>query len=136
LTQVVLVVVLVVVVVVLVGGEPPNPVCQSVDHWTPSWPATGTATADEASSSTRLLRPDGEGRWSVLLTRLSAAPSPFGPQPDAPGTANGLSPWTAPATKIAPIVPFGSGVPSGSNIMKLALAPARLVTSGIRTIGF
>ena len=97
---------LVVVVVVLAKQKPPNPACQSTYHCTPFWPAFHSARFDPASSSTRLLRPDGEGRWSKLLTRLSAAPSPFGPQPDAPGTVDVLSPWV-PVVSIAPIAPFG-----------------------------
>src|SRR5215475_8217392 len=90
----------------------------------------GSASDDEASSSTRLLVPDGEGRPTSELM-IGSTP----PQPCATGTANVLSPWTVPLTTSAPSTPFGLGVPSGSNWVIESIAFERSVFAGCRTIG-
>ena len=52
-----------------------------------------------------------------------------------PGTENVSSPWTKPPTTSDSSSPFGSAVPSGSNVPKDRLAPEVSVFSGCRTIG-
>src|SRR5215467_6258861 len=97
----------------------------------PDRPLAGSASNDEALSRTRWFAPDGEGRPTTALTRLLSDPSPFGPQPDAPGTANVSSPCTIPVTWSDASVPFGLGVPPGSNCMIARLAPDRSAPSSI-----
>ena len=89
----------------------------------------GSASDDEASSCTRWLAPDGDGRPTMALTAASSDPSPFGPHPLAPGTENVSSPWTAPATTIVNRGPFGLGVPSG---LKRPAIPHRVRQVGVR----
>src|SRR5262245_6834613 len=101
----------------------------------PDRPLAGSASNDEASFRTRWLAPDGEGRPTTALTRALSDPSPFGPQPDAPGTANVSSPCTIPVTWSDASGPLGSGVPPGSKKTIARLAPDRSVFSGCRTIG-
>src|SRR5262249_35442436 len=85
--------VLVVVLVLVVVVPAPNTACQASANAWPLWP--GRATIDDvASSSTRLLVPAGAGRPTTALTAASSEPSPFGPHPVTPGTANFLSPCT------------------------------------------
>src|SRR5262245_367163 len=90
----------------------------------------GSASDDEASSSTRWLAPDGEGRPTSELM-IGSTP----PQPCATGTANVLSPWTVPLTTRDASTPFGSIVPSASNKLIESIAFERSVFSGCRTIG-
>src|SRR5262249_20453226 len=112
----------------------PNAMCHWLANAWPFSPLSGNATADDASSSTRWLLPDGEGRPATALTVPSS--ESFAPQPPAPGTANVSSPRIAPLTTIAPSGPFGSGVPPGSNCSIFAIAFDRSVFAGFRTIGF
>jgi hypothetical protein len=129
------VVVVVLLVVVVVGVVPPNTACHwSANAW-PFSPLIAATIADEASSSTRWLLPAGEGRPTTALTAPSSDPSPFGPHPVAPGTANVLSPCTAPLTTIVSSGPLGSGTPFGSKLSNLVFAPDRSVFSGFSRIG-
>jgi hypothetical protein len=73
-------VVVVLVLVVVVVGKP-NAICQSPANCCPVRTTFGTANDDEASSSTRWLAPDGEGRPTTALTTASSDPSPFGLHP-------------------------------------------------------
>src|SRR5262245_22704159 len=102
----------------------------------PDRPLVGNPNVDEAASSTRVLAPDGEGRPTTALTTLSNVPSPFGPHPLAAGTENELSPWTVPLTMSDARMPFGLGVPSGSNCSTSSIAFDRSVFAGCKTIGF
>src|SRR5262249_32998938 len=90
----------------------------------------GSASDDEASSSTRLLEPDGEGR-PTSESMIGSTP----PQPCATGTANVLSPWTVPLTTSFPSTPFGLIVPSASKNSIESIAFERSVFAGCRTIG-
>src|SRR5262249_24986011 len=74
--------------------------CQSAENFAPVRVTAGSASAFEALSSTRWLVPDGAGRPTMALTApaLLRDPSPFGPQPVAPGTDNVSSPWMTPLT--------------------------------------
>src|SRR5262245_60324455 len=101
----------------------------------PDRPLVGNPNADEASSSTRVLAPDGEGRPTTVLTTALNDPSPFGPHPVAAGTENVLSPWTVPLTMSDARMPFGLGVPSGSNCAISSIAFETSVFAGCRTIG-
>src|SRR5262249_15954695 len=126
--------VLVVVLVLVVVVPAPNTACQASANAWPLWP--GRATIDDvASSSTRLLVPAGAGRPTTALTAASSDPSPFGPHPVAPGTANMLSPCTAPLITIVANGPFGSGTPFASKFSALNDAFVRSVFAGIRRIG-
>src|SRR5262245_41063705 len=126
--------VLVVVLVLVVVVPAPNTACQASANAWPLWP--GRATIDDvASSSTRLLVPAGAGRPTTALTAASSEPSPFGPHPVAPGTANVLSPCTAPLITIVANWPFGSGTPFASKFSALNDAFDRSVFAGIRRIG-
>src|SRR5262245_16172467 len=101
----------------------------------PDRPLVGNPNADEASSKTRLLLPDGEGRPTTALTVASNVPSPFGPQPLTAGTENVLSPWVVPFTMSDARMPFGLGVPSGSNCPTSSIAFDTSVFAGCSTIG-
>src|SRR5262249_19443254 len=122
----------------------PNPTCQSLAN---CWPVPmvppvnspcGNASADAASLRTRWLLPAGEGKPTTALTTPSSDPSPFGPHPDAPGTANVSSPWMPPVIKSDPSAPTKSGTPVGSKPKKppTLIAFDRSVFWGLRRIGF
>src|SRR5262249_44902820 len=122
----------------------PNPTCQSLAN---CWPVPmvppvnspcGNASADAASLRTRWLLPAGEGKPTTALTTPSSDPSPFGPHPDAPGTANVSSPWRPPVIKSEPSAPTKSGTPVGSKPKKppTLMAFDRSVFWGLRRIGF
>src|SRR5256885_6049740 len=86
----------------------------------------------EASFSTRLLFPDGEGRPVFRLIAASSRPSP--PQPLAPGTAKESSPWDAPDRPIrSRTPPVGLSVPSPSNRVTSVVGADRFF--GLKTIG-
>src|SRR5262245_2878299 len=121
----------------------PNPTCQSSAY---CWPVAtvppnssprGNPIADAASAKTRWLLPAGEGRPTTALTTASSDPSPFGPHPCAPGTANASSPWTPPVIKSDPSAPFKSGAPVGSKVKKppMLIAFDRSVFEGLSRIG-
>src|SRR5262249_9979470 len=122
----------------------PNPTCQSSAN---CWPVSmvppanspcGNASADAASANTRWLLPAGEGNPTTELTTVSSDPSPFGPHPSAPGTANVSSPWTPLVIKSDPSAPTKSGTPVGSKAKKppMLIAFDRSVFAGLRRIGF
>src|SRR4029077_7223313 len=101
----------------------------------PDRPLVGNPNADEASSRTRLLLPDGEGRPTTVFTVLSNDPSPLGPHPLTAGTENVLSPWVVPITMRDDSMPFGLIVPSGSNDTTSSIAFDVSVFAGCSTIG-
>src|SRR5262249_21208211 len=90
----------------------------------------GSASDDEASSSTRMLEPDGEGRPTSESMIGSTPPHPY-----ATGTANVLAAWPVPLTTSAPSTPFGLGGPSASKKLIASIALERWVFAGCRTIG-
>src|SRR5215470_16446960 len=95
--------------------------CQSAENSAPVRVAAGRASAFEALSSTRWLVPDGAGKPTIALTAPLSEPSPFGPQPLAPGTENVLSPWMTLLTTSVVSGPFTLGVPSGLKLEKNAV---------------
>src|SRR4029453_17259053 len=101
----------------------------------PLRPLAGNPNADEALFSTRWFAPEGEGRPTRALTAASNDPSPFGPHPLTAGTENVSSPWVVPLTRSPARIPFGLGVPSGSNITMSSIAFDTSVFAGGRTIG-
>src|SRR5262245_9930736 len=98
-----------------ISRDQSNALCHASEK---SWPVkgglafSGSASADAASSCTSWFAPAGEGRPTTALTAAFSDPSPLGPQPLAPGTANVLSPCTAPLTTVVPSGPLSLGVPS------------------------
>src|SRR5262249_22650778 len=90
----------------------------------------GSASDDEASSSTRLLEPDGEGR-PTSESMIGSTP----PHPCATGTADVLSPGPVRLPRGAPSARLGLGVPPASKRLMGSIALEGWVFAGCRTIG-